>query len=38
MTHHVKSGVWMVLVPGVVAYLRYKGDPDRIVPVHPGLV
>ena len=32
MPQHVKTGFWMVLVPGAVAYLRYKGDPEPTSP------
>ena len=28
MRQIVKTGTWMVLVPGAVAYLRYKGAPN----------
>lgn len=28
MGRYVKDGTWMVLVPGAVAYLRYRGEPN----------
>ena len=28
MGQYVKDGTWLVLVPGAVAYLRYKGCPN----------
>ena len=28
MSRHVKDGTWMVLVPGAVAYLRYRGEAN----------
>ena len=28
MQQHAKPGFWMVLVPGAVAYLQYKDDPE----------
>ena len=32
MTQHVKGGFWMILVPGAVAYLRYRSDPEPTSP------
>ena len=32
MPGQVKPGVWMVSVPGAVASLRYRGDPEPTSP------
>ena len=32
MTKRVKNGFWTVLVPGALAHLRYKNDPEPTSP------
>ena len=33
MPQNVQGGFWMILIPGAVAYLRYRGDPEPTFPV-----